>query len=106
MGVRLAFGPKRRFVHAHEPGNGESGLTSAREKVSAGAKGIGKLRGDGRRVLAGTVPDDEAAADREPGFVSKREALSVARHEAHGVRMFWRRRQPVEDDRALGVEGD
>ena len=54
--------------------------------------------------MVAAVPDDEPAADREPGLVGERSRLPVPRDEAHGVGMARRRRHGVEHDGPLGVE--
>ncbi len=106
MGVRIARRPQRRLVGPHELGDRKRGFPPARQKLGPRAKRIGKQRSWRRRVVLGAVADDEPAANREPCFVGERPALFVARDEPHCVGMFWRGRQRVERNRALGVEGN
>ena len=69
-------------------------------------KGYGSCGSGAEAICVAAVPDDEPAADREPGLVGERLALPVSRDEAHGVGMARRRRHGVEGDGPLGVEDD
>ena len=108
MSLDRALGPKRGLVRPHQFGDREPAFAPARQQFGPRAKGIGHARfGRGEVcVCARAVADDESAADREPGLVGERPALSVARDEPHGVGMARRGRDRIERNSALGIEGD
>ena len=95
-----------RLVGAHDFCDREAALAAARKQVGGGAERIGKGDAGARLLLRLVLANDEAAADRAPGFLEEHRAGGVTRREAQRVGMALGDRHEIEADVGLWVEGD